>query len=109
MVAADISIIPVGTGSPGVSDYVAAAVSELEASGVTCTLTATGTSVEAESPGELFEALARAQEAMFSAGAGRVYTILKMDDRRDPDARSRDEMVRSVRESQQGRDDDSGR
>lgn len=100
MVNAEISIIPVGTGSPSVSEYVAAAVSELEASELRVTLTATGTSVEADSPESLFGALARAQEAVFRQGAGRAYTILKMDDRRDGGERSQEDMVRSVRESQ---------
>ncbi|WP_047865790.1 MTH1187 family thiamine-binding protein [Rubrobacter aplysinae] len=101
MVNAEISVIPIGTGSSSVSEYVAAAVSELEASGLRVTLTATGTSVEADSPGELFEALAGAQEAVFRQGAGRVYTILKMDDRRDETGRSQEDMVRSVRDSQE--------
>lgn len=100
MVNAEISIIPVGTGSPSVSEYVAAAVSELETSGLRVTLTATGTSVEADSPEALFSALAAAQEAVFRQGAGRAYTILKMDDRRDEEQRSQEDMVRSVRESQ---------
>lgn len=100
MINAEISIIPVGTGSSSVSEYVAAAVSELEASGLRVTLTATGTSVEADSPEALFGALSRAQEAVFRQGAGRAYTILKMDDRRDEGERSQEDMVRSVRESQ---------
>lgn len=102
MVRAEISIIPLGTQSTSVSDYVAAAVSELESSGLRTTLTATGTSVEAESPSRLYEALSRAQEAVFEQGAGRAYTILKMDDRRDRNDRSEEEMVSSVRQSQSG-------
>ena len=101
MVTAEISIIPVGTGTSSISDYVAAAVSELEASGVKCTLTGTGTSIEADSPGKLYEALGRAQEAVFNAGVDRAYTIMKMDDRRDAGEYSEEEMVRSVRESQE--------
>lgn len=100
MVNAELSIIPIGTGSTSVSEYVAAAVSEFEASGLHVVLTATGTSVEAGSPEALFGALASAQEAVFRQGAGRVYTILKMDDRRDRESSSREDMVRSVRESQ---------
>jgi hypothetical protein len=38
MVVAEISIFPLGTGSISVSRYVAAAVSELESSGLKCTL-----------------------------------------------------------------------
>lgn len=102
MVTAEISVIPVGTASSSVSEYVAAAVSELEAAGLNCTLTATGTSVEADSPSQLYDALSRAQEAVFEQGAGRVYTILKMDDRREDGERSKQDMVDSVRESQDG-------
>jgi uncharacterized protein (TIGR00106 family) len=100
MLTAEISIIPVGTGSSSVSDYVAAAVSELENSGLKCTLTATGTSVEANSTDELYAALARAQEAVFRHGAGRAYTILKIDERRDVEGQSQEDMVQSVRDSQ---------
>jgi uncharacterized protein (TIGR00106 family) len=100
VINAEISIIPIGTSSSSVSEYVAAAVSELEASGLHVTLNATGTSVEADSPVVLFEALASAQEAVFRQGAGRAYTILKMDDRRDAEGRSREDMVHSVRDSQ---------
>lgn len=102
MVRAEISIIPLGTQSTSVSGYIAAAVSELESAGLQTALTATGTTVEAGSPSRLYEALSRAQEAVFERGAGRVYTIIKMDDRRDGDDRSEEEMVRSVRQSQSG-------
>lgn len=99
VVNAEVSIIPIGTAETSVSEYVAAAVAELEGSGLECELTATGTSVSAAAPEELFAALVRAQEAVFRQGAGRVYTILKMDDRRDAGERSREELVRSVRDS----------
>lgn len=99
MVVAEISIIPIGTGSPGVSRYVAAAVAELEASGLRCTLHPMGTTVEAESAGPVYAALARAQEAAFEAGLQRIYTVVKVDERRDGAGdRSAEDMVRSVRE-----------
>lgn len=95
---AEISIFPLGTGSPGVSEYVAAAVRELEASGLECTLGPMGTTVEAASPEEVYAAVARAQAAVFELGVGRAYTVIKMDDRRDVEERSAEAMVRSVRE-----------
>lgn len=98
MVIAEISIFPLGTGSPGVSEYVAAAVRELEASGLECTLGPMGTTVEAASPEEVYAAVARAQAAVFELGVGRAYTVIKMDDRRDVEERSAEAMVRSVRE-----------
>lgn len=100
MVIAEVSVVPVGTEKTGVSEYVAAAVSAFESSGLRCTLEAMGTTVEAESREEFYRALDRAQEAVFEAGARRVYTVVKMDERRDETDRSPEEMVRAVRERQ---------
>ena len=98
MVIAEVSIFPLGTVSPGVSRYVAAAVRELEASGLECTLGPMGTTVEAETPEEFYNALVRAQAAVFELGAGRAYTVIKMDERSDVRDRSAEDMVRSARE-----------
>ena len=100
MVVAEISVFPLGTGSPSVSQYVAAAVRELEASGLKCTLGPMGTTVEAETPEEVYAAVARAQAAVFELGAERAYTVIKMDERRDVEGRSAEDMVRSVEESE---------
>jgi uncharacterized protein (TIGR00106 family) len=100
VVIAEISLFPLGTGSPSVSQYVAAAVRQLEASGLKCTLGPMGTTVEAETPEEVYAAVARAQAAVFELGAGRAYTVIKMDERRDVEGRSAEDMVRSVEESE---------
>lgn len=97
MIVAEVGIIPIGTESPSVGRYVAAAVRELEASGLKCSLSALGTTVEAESAEQLYAALASAQEAVFELGIERVYTIVKMDERRDVEGRSGEDMVRSAR------------
>ena len=57
-----------------------------------------GTTIEAETPKEVYAALSRAQAAIFELGAGRAYTVIKMDERRDVEGRSAEDMVRSVRE-----------
>ena len=98
MVVAEVSISPLGTESPSVSRYVAAAVKELEDSGLRCTLGPMGTTVEAETTEEVYAALARAQAAVFDVGVERAYTILKMDERRDVEGRSAEDMMHSVRE-----------
>ncbi len=98
MVIAEVSIFPLGTGEPGVSEYVAAAVRELEASGLKCTLGPMGTTVEAETPEEAYAAIARAQAAVLELGVGRAYTVVKMDERLDVEGRSTEDMMRSVRE-----------
>ena len=100
MVIAEVSVYPLGTQSPSVSEYVAAAVRELEASGLECTLGPMGTTVETGSPEELYAAVARAQAAVFELGAGRAYTVIKMDERRDVESRSATDMVRSAEESE---------
>ena len=97
-VVAEVSIFPLGTGSPGVSRYVAAAVRELEASGLKCTLGPMGTTVEGETPGEVYAAVARAQAAVLDLDTERVYTVIKMDERRDVEGRSAEDVVRSARE-----------
>lgn len=102
MVIAEVSIFPLGTGSPSVSRYVAAAVRELEASGLRCTLGPMGTTVEAETTEEIYAAVARAQAAIFDLGIGRVYTVLKMDERRDVQGRSAEDAIRSIRENRDG-------
>ena len=93
-----MSIFPLGTGSPGVSEYVAAAVRELEASGLECTLGPMGATVEAASPEEIYAAVTRAQAAVFELGVERAYTVIKLDERREVEGRSAEDMVRSVRE-----------
>ncbi len=100
MVVAEVSVIPLGTGSPSLGRFVTAAIRELEASGLRCTPGPMGTTVEAETPEEVYATLARAQATIFDLGVGRVYTILKMDERRDVEECCAEEMVRSVRGDQ---------
>lgn len=100
MVVAEVSIIPLGTESPSLGRYVTAAIRELEASGLRCTPGPMGTTVEAETTEEVYAAVARAQAAVFDLGVGRAYTVLKMDERRDVEERSAEEMVRLVRGDQ---------
>lgn len=101
MIVAEVSIAPLGTEGTSVSRYVAAAVRELEASGLKCTLGPMGTTVEAETVEEAYAAIARAQAAVFEMGVERAYTVIKMDERRD-NGRSSDDMVRAVRENLEG-------
>jgi uncharacterized protein (TIGR00106 family) len=97
VVIAEVRIFPLGTGTPGVSEYVKVAVRELEASGLKCTLGPMGTTVEAETTEEAYAAIARAQAAVFELGVGRTYTVIKMDERRDVEGRSTEDMLDSVR------------
>ncbi|RJX22845.1 MAG: thiamine-binding protein [Ammonifex sp.] len=82
MVVAEISVVPLGTGSPSVSRYVAECVKVLKESGLKYEVTAMGTIVEGGLENVL-DAARRVHEVPFNAGAQRVVTTIKIDDRRD--------------------------
>jgi uncharacterized protein (TIGR00106 family) len=71
VVIAEVSIIPIGMGSTSVSGCVTVAVRELEASGLRCTLGPMGTTVEAQTPEELYAAVTRAQAAVLELNTRR--------------------------------------
>jgi len=78
----EISIVPIGTGSVSVSEYVAQAVDVLKESGLEFTLTDMGTTVQG-SIEELLNIAQKMHESCFTKGIQRVYTVIKIDDRRD--------------------------
>lgn len=82
MIVADLSIIPIGVGE-SVSKYVKRAVEELRSFGLRVEVGAMSTVLEAKTLDEIFEAVKKAREAVFEMGAKRVYTILRIDERRD--------------------------
>jgi len=83
MAMIDISVVPVGTKSPSVSEYVAGAVRILQDEpDIRYELTAMNTIIE----GDLEKIMALAQRmhrSAFDAGAVRVVTTIRIDDRRD--------------------------
>lgn len=81
-IIAELSVIPIGLG-PSVSKYVKEAIRELKSSNVRVELSSMGTILEADNIDDLLEAVKRAHEAVFKAGAVRVVTTLKIDERRD--------------------------
>ena len=97
MAIASVSISPMGVGL-SVSEHVAAALRVLEGQDrVRWRLDSMFTTLEGE-PDDLFEVIRAMQEAVFEAGAERVGTVLKIDDRRDRQARMEDKL-RSVEEA----------
>jgi uncharacterized protein (TIGR00106 family) len=82
MAIAEISIVPIGTQTTSVSSYVAEAVTILKDSGLSYTLTPMGTVVEGALE-EVMAVCARMHASAFYKGAQRVYTTIKLDDRRD--------------------------
>ncbi len=97
MISAELSIIPIGTSDTSLSNYIAAAVSALEKTGIKYHLSGMGTLIEAETLDELFDAIKVAHEAVYKVGIDRVVTSVRIDDRRDHN-RKMDDKVLSVKE-----------
>lgn len=94
MAIADVSIVPLGTGSTSVSRYVAKCLKVLDASGLVYELHGMGTIIEGDLQ-DLFTVIRQMHEVPFNEGAQRVVTSVKLDDRRDKKASAR-QKVRSV-------------
>jgi len=83
--------VPLGEGT-SVSRFVKLVVNELKKSKLKTFSGPMCTSVEAASLDEVFAAVKAAHEAVINAGAKRVVTTLKIDDRRDKQATMRTKM-----------------
>ena len=95
MVIAEVSTIPIGTGTPSASEYVAKAVRALsQQTAVKYQLTAMGTILEGDL-GEVLEVAKRMHENVFCEDVKRVVTSIKIDDRRDKEL-TMDYKVQSV-------------
>lgn len=97
IVTAEISIIPLGTGSPALSKYVASCLETLkDRKNIRYQLTPTCTVVEGELE-QVFDVVREMHEVPFKQGVFRVITSLKIDDRRDKHL-SLQERIRAVEE-----------
>ena len=83
MAMMEVSVVPIGTSSPSISQYVAGAVRLLkDEPGIKYELTAMGTIIE----GDLDRCLAlavRMHRSAFEGGVVRVSTSIRIDERRD--------------------------
>jgi len=83
MVIAEVSVVPLGTKSPSVSQYVARAIKVLEKEkGIKHETTAMGTIMEGDLD-RILAVIEKMHEGMFGEGVARVITTVKIDDRRD--------------------------
>lgn len=96
MVIIEISVVPIGVGE-SLSKYVAEAIRKLQELNVKYQLTPMCTIFEASNINEAFKIIAQVHEAVFKAGAKRVVTSIKIDDRRDV-KRKMEDKVKSVTE-----------
>lgn len=96
-VIVQFSTSPLGEGV-SVSRFVAEALKEVENSGMRYLLTPMATVLEADTPKEAIEVILKAHEAVFRAGAKRVVTDIKIDDRRDEPRKMEDKVARVKRQ-----------
>ena len=96
MVIAQISVVPIGTGSPSVSRYVAQFQKELKKLGFKPVLGSMSTVIEAKKIDRILSALKRLHEMVFESGAPRAYTSVTIDERRDKEG-SVAQKINSVR------------
>lgn len=91
MVIAEITVTPLGTGSPSLSRYVAECARVLDESGVNHTLTPMGSVIEGTLD-EVLEVIRKVHNAPFSQGVQRVSTRIVIDERRDKDVTGQDKI-----------------
>lgn len=97
MAVLELTLVPIGTKETSVSKYVATAYKAIEnMDNINVELNPMGTVLEGDID-DLFLAVRKMQEAVFSEGADRVYSVIKIDDRRDEN-HSMSYKVESVKE-----------
>lgn len=82
MAVVQVTIVPLGTGSTSLSQYVADCHKVLLDSGMKHQLTPMGTVIEGDLV-EIMQVISKMHEVPFENGAQRVSTEIKIDDRRD--------------------------
>lgn len=97
MAVVEVSITPLGTGTMGVSEYVAGCLRIVRESGLSHQLTPMGTVIEGDLD-DILAVIRSMHEVPFQAGAQRVSTLIKIDDRRDREGHSMAGKIRSVEE-----------
>jgi uncharacterized protein (TIGR00106 family) len=92
-IIAELSTFPVGEGT-SLSKFVKKAVQEIEKyQGIRVVHHPMGTVIEADNIDQILEITKLAHEAIFSAGAQRVLTQLKIDDRKDKNRKMEDKLT----------------
>lgn len=82
MAIVEVSIVPIGTGSTGVSTFVRAALEVIRQSGLKYELNPMGTCIEGELD-TIFALIRRMHQTLAGMGCARLVTTVKIDDRRD--------------------------
>ena len=98
MATADLTVIALGRPDPSASEYIAEIQRRLRAQDrVRFEMHAMGTSLEG-STADILALVDELHAVPFEQGVSRVYTVLKLDERRDKPDQTLDDKVRSVEE-----------
>ena len=97
LIVAEIVVTPIGTAKTGLSDYIAKAVDEVKKAGVKYHLHPMGTVFEVSDLETAFRIMKAAHRAVIEAGAKRVLTTLRVDERLDR-PRTMEERIKRVEE-----------
>ena len=98
MATADLTVIALGRPDPSATEYVAEIQRRLaDQDRVRYRMHAMGTSLEGPTE-DILAVVAELHSVPFEQGAPRVYTVLKLDERRDRPDQTLDDKVRSVEE-----------
>lgn len=93
----EITVLPIGTNSTSCSPYIAKILDLIDTyPTISHQLNPMGTTLEG-TLSDLFQCVQEIHETIFNTGAQRVYTVIKIDDRRDR-YQTMDERVQSVEE-----------
>jgi uncharacterized protein (TIGR00106 family) len=96
MATADLSVLALGRSDPSTTEYIAEIQRRLQRQDrVRYRMHAMGTSLEG-STADILAVVAELHAVPFEQGAPRVYTVLKLDERRDRPGQTLDDKVRAV-------------
>jgi len=93
LIHAEISIYPMGTGSTSASFYIAKGIESIQnLEGLRYEITAMGTLLESDNIEKIYEASKKIMEVVHNLGVSRVEVVLKIDSRRDKEAKLEDKL-----------------
>lgn len=87
MIDVEVAIIPIGTGSTSISEYIAESEKILQKHPkLNYVITSMATEIEGNDVNEIFDTLKEMHLAQINKGANRVETSIRIDDRRDKES-----------------------
>jgi uncharacterized protein (TIGR00106 family) len=98
----EVSVVPIGTNTTSIGDYIADAVQVLADAGVSYEVSAMGTLFEAGVK-EALPLIQKMHEAAFKRGAQRVLSTIVIDDRRDKTVTMKSKVASVKRRLRRGR------